>query len=558
MLNKLKHIATDIKIQHVIIVWLAVNLFSAAFTLLYTDESYYRLFAGQLAFGYFDHPPMLALFIRIGTLITNYEIGVRLLSVLAIASGLFFTYRLSGANNPVLFLAAIMSIFGLNLLGFLALPDAPLLLFTVLFFVIYRKFLGNENFRNAILLSFIMAALLYSKYHGILVIVFTIASNPKLLKSSKFWFSTVLGAILFVPHLIWQAENNFVTLSYHLFGRSSAPYEFSVTLEYVIGQIFYYGPFTAIFMYTALVRYKSPDSFERALIWNVCGITCFFLLSSFKGRVEVNWTLPVLIPLLILFMKYSKDRPVFRKRFYYMAAPVILLILMFRIQMIHPVIDMDISRIDDLRNQKSFVKEVVSMSHGLPIVTNSYQKAGIISYYSGSFVPSTNLNGRRNQFDLWHSADSLRFRKVAYLNNYLESGENINNPLNKGFKVTVIDSLPVMNDIIITVKQVKNHIGTSKEFKIDVILEAGKPYRRYKDAGEFKTRLEAEVYSGDNLLRAEVCPFPVNELLERYDGKYSFRIISPPKKGRYNIVLAIKTSELGIWSNRVPIGLRVY
>jgi hypothetical protein len=119
--------------------------------------------------------------------------------------------------------------------------------------------------------------------------------------------------------------------------------------------------------------------------------------------------------MLIIFMRYSDISPVFRRRFYYSAAPVIVVVLLFRIQMIYPLFDIKISRIDDLRNQKEFVQEVVPMSHGLQVVTNRYQKAGIISYYSGKFVPSINLNGRRNQFTLWHSDDSLRFRKVDTL-----------------------------------------------------------------------------------------------------------------------------------------------
>ena len=90
-------------------------------------------------------------------------------------------------------MAAIFSVFALNLLGFMALPDAPLLLFTVLFFVAYSRFLIKEDAKNTILLSVVMAALLYSKYHGILVILFTIISNLKLLKSGKFWFAVFIG-----------------------------------------------------------------------------------------------------------------------------------------------------------------------------------------------------------------------------------------------------------------------------------------------------------------------------------------------------------------------------
>jgi len=556
--KKLKSFSAEIKIVYVLSVWFVVNLVSASFTLLYSDESYYKLFSQQLSFGYFDHPPMIALFIRLGSLITNNESGVRLVSVIAITSALYFIYRLSDVKNPVLFMAAIFSVFALNLLGFMALPDAPLLFFTVLFFVAYRKFLIKEDTKNTILLSVIMTALLYSKYHGILVILFTVISNLKLLKSGKFWIAAFLGILLFTPHLAWQVKNNFVTLSYHLFERSASHYKFIVTLEYIFGQILYYGPFTAVFMYLALVKYKANDLFDKALAWNIWGLISFFLISTFRGRVEANWTLPVMVPLLIIFMKYSNTRPIFRRRFYFFATPVIFLILIFRIQMIYPLLKINILRIDNLRNEKEFVKEVVSKSHGLPVLTNSYQDAGIISYYSGNFVPSINLNGRTNQFSLWHAEDSLRFRKVAFINDYLNEGVSIANQSYKEYKVTVIDSLPIMNDIIITAFPLKTKSRINEEFNIKVQLAAGQPADTYKDCGQFHTRLYSEMYYNDILIKEVICPLPVDILLKKYSGEYSFKFISPASRGTFKIILALKTSVLGTWSTGKEIRLKVY
>jgi hypothetical protein len=555
--SKLKSASERIKIGHVTLIWLILNLISASFTLLYTDEAYYKLFAQQISLGYFDHPPMIALFIRVGSLIFNNETGVRLLSVISITAALFLTYRVSCVQRPVLFMSAIFSVFALNILGFLALPDAPLLLYTVLFFVAYRRFLNFENTKNIIYLAIVMAALMYSKYHGILVIIFTITSNLKLLKSPKFWLSAFLAFILFLPHLLWQADNGFITFSYHLFERSASHYKISFTLEYIFGQILFYGPVTAIFMYVALIKNKEYDRFERALIWNILGILCFFLICTLKGRVEANWTLPVIVPMLIIFMKYGDIRPVFRRSFYSCALPVIVAMLLLRIQMIYPLFDVKISRIDDLRNQKEFVKEAVSDSHGLPLVTNTYQKAGMISFYSGKLVPSINLNGRSNQFNLWHYDDSLRFRKVAYINNYLKDGMNIQNPSYKDYKVSIIDSLPVMNDITLTVNPLKSKVHVNEEFEIKVLLITPQSSDKYKDTGYFITRLYAEIWSGSSMLTKKVCSFPVDILLNTYNGIYTFRFISPSEKGSYKISVILKTSELGIWSTGKVVGLTV-
>ena len=50
------------------------------------DEAYYVLWSRHLAFGYLDHPPMVAVWIRLSTLIFgSAEFGVRALNVVAFA-----------------------------------------------------------------------------------------------------------------------------------------------------------------------------------------------------------------------------------------------------------------------------------------------------------------------------------------------------------------------------------------------------------------------------------------------------------------------------------------
>jgi len=61
----------------------ALRLVAAAFTPITFDEAYYWMWSKHLAGGYYDHPPMVALLIRLGTLIAgDTELGVRLVSIL--------------------------------------------------------------------------------------------------------------------------------------------------------------------------------------------------------------------------------------------------------------------------------------------------------------------------------------------------------------------------------------------------------------------------------------------------------------------------------------------
>src|SRR6185503_13915419 len=66
-----------------IIVLVLLRLVAAWATPLAIDEAYYWMWSKHLAGGYYDHPPMVALLIRFGTLIAgDTEFGVRFISVL--------------------------------------------------------------------------------------------------------------------------------------------------------------------------------------------------------------------------------------------------------------------------------------------------------------------------------------------------------------------------------------------------------------------------------------------------------------------------------------------
>src|SRR5688572_33483796 len=65
---------------------LALRLVMATQVQLFFDEAYYWLWSEQLQGAYYDHPPMVALFIRAGTLLFGEtELGVRFFGNIAAA-----------------------------------------------------------------------------------------------------------------------------------------------------------------------------------------------------------------------------------------------------------------------------------------------------------------------------------------------------------------------------------------------------------------------------------------------------------------------------------------
>ena len=61
----------------IILIFIINTSFIGSFELSY-DESYYWMYSQFMDWGYFDHPPMVALFIKMGTYIFgNTALGVR-------------------------------------------------------------------------------------------------------------------------------------------------------------------------------------------------------------------------------------------------------------------------------------------------------------------------------------------------------------------------------------------------------------------------------------------------------------------------------------------------
>ena len=71
-----------------------LRLLLAALTPLTFDEAYYWTWSKHLAGGYYDHPPMVAIVIRLGTMLAgDTEFGVRLVSILLALPMSFAVYR---------------------------------------------------------------------------------------------------------------------------------------------------------------------------------------------------------------------------------------------------------------------------------------------------------------------------------------------------------------------------------------------------------------------------------------------------------------------------------
>lgn len=329
---------------------------------MFHDEAYYWIYSQYPAWGYFDHPPMIAILIKTGFTLFQNEFGVRLLIVLLNTATIFLISVLIDNRNDKLFYAISASVAVAHLGGIIAVPDTPLLFFVIFYFLRYKKFVEKMNWLNSLWLAISIALMLYTKYHGVLVVFFTLLSNLKLLRRHQTYIVATVSLVLFAPHLYWQYTHDFPSVQFHLLERSASTYRFSFTTEYLLGQIILPGPIIGWLLIWAAIMYKSSTVTERALQFTLIGFYGFFLISSLNARVEANWTLPAFGGLIVLGHQYLQTRPGMSRWIYRTVPLTLLLVFAARIYMLLDGDDANAISKDEFHQNKVWVNEIEKKS----------------------------------------------------------------------------------------------------------------------------------------------------------------------------------------------------
>ncbi len=389
-----------------------LNLLQSAFTQLELDEPYYWYYAQKLAWGYFDHPPMVAFTIFLSDGVFSGELRVRFVTVLLSTASLYLVWVLAGKPKDrdsliLLFLIVLAQPF-LHIYAFITTPDPPLLFFSVLFFVLYLNFLKRDDAWSAIALGLCGALLLYSKYQGILIIGFTFLSNWQLLRRRHFYLATLVGILCFLPHIYWQFANDFPSVRYHLVERSE-PFKLKDPITYFINQLIIFSPFLFPFMLVALLRKPRPENESRALLerayyFNILGFWLFFLPFTLRGHIEPQWTAPLSIPLALLLYAYASGTDRFRRRVLWAGGISLGLLLLLRL----PLLDLPFTRSIPMMHYNDWIAPLEEKAGNRPVIfLNEYRSPARFQFYTG--IPTASLTTTRSvrgsQYDLrdWES-----------------------------------------------------------------------------------------------------------------------------------------------------------
>ncbi len=408
-------------------VLLLINLVQAHFTPLIYDETYYWYYAQNMAWGYFDHPPMVALLVKLSLFFFEGELGVRFFSCLFGSGTVMIIWLLidRDAKEKYIphFFVLLFAMVLFNAYGFLILPDTPLLFFTALFLLLYKRFLEKGGLPLAILLGLAMAALLYSKYHAVLVIFFVLLSNLALLRNKLAWVAVLVAVLAYLPHLNWLYQNDFISVKYHLFERPNQPYDFAeFTLGYFLNLIVNFGLLFPWF-YWALITTKPKDLFTRSLTYVSYGIIFFFFLSSFHRRAQAQWVIAISVPMMVLAFQYLIDHRKSRKWMYRLGIVSVVLLFYTRAWLVYQPLLPFMGY--ETHGPKEWVKTLKDIVGDTPVVfENSYRRAPMYSFYSGNTSFSlNNIYYRQNQYSIDSAEAAVQHRRVAYVTPFANSGE---------------------------------------------------------------------------------------------------------------------------------------
>jgi 4-amino-4-deoxy-L-arabinose transferase-like glycosyltransferase len=302
----------------------ALRLWYAGVRQLVPDEAYYWLWSRHLAAGYLDHPPVIALLIRLGTWIAGQnEFGVRWIgALLAVATaGIMWdlTRRAYGEREAAWVAVVLLLSPMLNVVGTIITPDCPLLFCdaAALWFALRAI---KEDGRWWLGFGIVAGTGLSSKYTMVLV-GFSVAvallgtgRGRRHFAQPWIWLAALIAFALFSPVIWWNQQHGWVSFLFQLNHGTTAKAAGESTiahlndlLTYVGGQLAVYTP--VLFVMGLIVLWKGwrrighIGECERVLLLAATAPLVLFALSSLKRRPEPNWPLIAYLPLTILIVR---------------------------------------------------------------------------------------------------------------------------------------------------------------------------------------------------------------------------------------------------------------
>jgi len=268
------------------------------------DESHYLMFSRHLAWGYFDHPPMVAFlaalttlggrtlfWIRLGPVICG---GISLVLMGCLADELYHDRRVGLLAVVLLQLMPYE-----HLLLTALLPDATLNLFWCATLLALRRAVRSGRWGAWIGTGLLFGAALLSKYHAVLLAacllgyLLTSRQYRFWLAKPQPWIALLTALTLFAPNMIWNARHGWISYAYQLGhagggGLKAGRFFLTLAAQFGVWSPLMVGLLAAAA--AALLRSKPVSDEDRFVLWTSLPVFAFFCLAGWSGKVLPHWT----------------------------------------------------------------------------------------------------------------------------------------------------------------------------------------------------------------------------------------------------------------------------
>jgi 4-amino-4-deoxy-L-arabinose transferase-like glycosyltransferase len=281
-----------------------LRLILCAWLPLAPDEAYYFLWSRHLQAGYFDHPPVVAVLIRFGTLLFgDTPLGIRCMGPVLAAFGSLFLWdagerlfpgRQAGAAAAAMLNATLLVGVGCIVMT----PDTPLLFFWTAAVAALVRLITSGDARWWLAVGLAAGLALLSKYTGLLIIgavflwLVTRPQGRKVLLTPWPWAAGALAALAFAPDIVWNAMHGWA--SYCKQGSRVTSFAAGRSLQFLgellASQFLLATPMISVLAGFGLWRLANlPSRAAQLLIWITILPGAVFLEHVLSGRVESNW-----------------------------------------------------------------------------------------------------------------------------------------------------------------------------------------------------------------------------------------------------------------------------
>ncbi len=290
-----------------------IRLWLAGKTELVPEEAYYWTYSQHPALSYFDHPPMVAWMIALGTsLFGSTELGVRMATIMlwpVSALLLFATGRLwfgvKVAGLAVLLFCLCPVFVGI---GFIVTPDSPLLFFWLLTLYAVSKALLSGRSAFWVLAGIGLGCAMLSKYTAVMLaaslFLFLLVAQHYRFWLLRFppWLALGIGILAFAPVIIWNYQHQWASF---LFQSTRTEVGNNDPLHVESGTFWLYQLWALTPFPFGLFAYTLAPAIRRGWMqredrWNfsmsfALPLFLVFVLASFKTKGHINWTAPAFL-----------------------------------------------------------------------------------------------------------------------------------------------------------------------------------------------------------------------------------------------------------------------